>query len=329
MTPESVLVHYGLFDSFVLPSVIVGAYFTMRCVVTGGCGFIGSHVVDALVARGDRVTVLDDLSSGTIDNLKGQARLINGSILDTSAVDGAVREADSVIHLAAWAQVPRSIEDPLGMHQVNVVGTLNVLEAVRRLEVPRLVYVSSSSVYGNQATPLLHEGMTPDPLSPYGLQKLIGEQYCTLYARMFGITIASLRYFNVYGPRQTSEGPYTLVVARFRQQRDTGEPLTIYGDGLQTRSYTYIDDVVRATVSASVADLPASQNTILNVGTEEATSVLEIARLGGGEIKHIHPNPRGLFEERHKAADYSRAKAVLGWQPTVSFQTGLALTYPE
>ena len=208
----------------------------MRCLVTGGCGFIGSHVVDALVDRGDSTVVLDDLSSGTADNLNSQAKLINGSVLDTSAVDGAVRGADCVFHLAAWPRVSLSIEEPVGTHHVNVVGTLNVLEAARKYEVPRLVYVSSSSVYGNQPTPLLHEGMTPDPLSPYGLQKLIGEQYCTLYARMFGITIASLRYFNVYGPRQTSEGPYTLVVARFRQQRDAGEPLTIYGDGLQTRS---------------------------------------------------------------------------------------------
>ena len=300
----------------------------MRCVVTGGCGFIGSHVVDALVAHGDSVTVLDDLSSGTTDNLNGQARLVNGSILDTSALDSAVRGAECVFHLAAWARVPRSIEDPLGTHQVNVVGTLNVLEAVRRHEVPRLAYVSSSSVYGNQATHVMHEGMTPDPLSPYGLQKLIGEQYCTLYAHMFGTTIVSLRYFNVYGPRQASEGPYTLVVARFRQQRGAGMPITVYGDGLQTRSYTYIDDVVRATVSASVADLPASQNTILNIGSDEETSVLEIARLVGGQVKHVYPNPRGALEERRKVADYNRAKSFLGWQPTVRFRTGLVLTYP-
>lgn len=301
----------------------------MRCVVTGGCGFIGSHVVDALVARGASVTVLDDLSSGTTGNLNSQARLVNGSILDASAVDSAVQGADHVFHLAAWARVPRSIKDPLGTHQVNVGGTLNVLEAVRRHKVPRLVYVSSSSVYGNQATHLMHEAMTPDPMSPYGLQKLIGEQYCTLYARMFEITIASLRYFNVYGPRQTSEGPYTLVVARFRQQRDAGEPLTIYGDGLQTRSYTYVDDVVRATLLASVADLPPACNTVLNIGSSEETAVLEIAQLIGGAVKHIYPNPRGLFEERRKVADYSRAKALLGWQPVVSFRSGFALTYPE
>lgn len=300
----------------------------MRCLVTGGCGFIGSHVVDALVARGDSVSVIDDLSSGTIKYLNQHAELVNGSILDTAAVDHAVRGADCVIHLAAWARVSRSIEDPLGTHQVNVVGTLNVLEAVRRFEVPRLVYVSSSSVYGDQATYLLHEGMTPAPLSPYGLQKLIGEQYCTLYARLFGITIASLRYFNVYGPRQTNEEPYTLVVTRFRQQRDAGKPITIYGDGLQTRSYTYIDDIVQATVTACLADLPACRNTILNIGSDEEISVLEIARLIGGEVRHIYPNPRGLFEERRKAADYSRANSLLGWQPVVSLPTGLALTYP-
>ena len=301
----------------------------MKCIVTGGCGFIGSHVVDALVAGGDSVTVLDDLSSGTTDNLNAQARLVNGSILDTAAVDGAVRGADCVFHLAAWASVPRSIEDPVGSHQVNVVGTLNVLEAARRYEVPRFVYVSSSSVYGEQATHLVHEGMTPNPLSPYGLQKLTGEHYCNLYTRMFGITTVSLRYFNVYGPRQANEGPHTLVVARFRQQRDAGEPITIYGDGLQTRSYVYVDDVVRATVSAGVVDVPASHNTTLNIGSNEETSVLEIAQLTGGEIKHIYPNPRGQFEERRKAADYSRARALLGWQPTVSFRAGFALTYPR
>lgn len=301
----------------------------MRSVVTGGCGFIGSHVVDGLAVRGDGVTVLDDLSSGIAGNLNGQAGLINGSILDTSAVDKAVRGADCVFHLAAWAHVPRSVEDPLGTHEVNVVGTLNVLEAVRRHEIPRLVYVSSSSVYGVQATHLVHEGMTPNPVSPYGLQKLVGEQYCTLYARMFGTTIVSLRYFNVYGPRQASEGPYTLVVARFRQQRDAGEPITVYGDGLQTRSYVYIDDVVQATVSAGVADVPHSHNTILNIGSDEETSVLEIARLIGGEIKHLYPNPRGQFEERRKAADYSQASSLLGWQPTISFRAGLALTYSE
>ena len=301
----------------------------MRCVVTGGCGFIGSHLVDALVTRGDNVTVLDDLSSGTTSHLNGRALLLRGSTLDATAVNNSLQGADCVFHLAGWARVARSIEDPLGTHQVNVFGTLNILEAVRRLKVPRLIYVSSSSVYGCQRGYLMHEDMTPAPLSPYGMQKLIGEQYCTLYARMFGMTVASLRYFNVYGPRQTNEGPYTLVIARFRQQRRAGKPITIYGDGLQTRSYTYIEDIVRATVSAGVETLPPSHNTVMNIGSDQEVSVLEIARLIGGTVKHIYPNPRGSFEERRKAANFSRAKAILGWQPVVSFLDGFTMTYPE
>ena len=301
----------------------------MKYVVTGGCGFIGSHVVDALAGHGHSVTVLDDLSSGTTANLNCQASLVEGSVLDMPAVRRVVQGVDCVIHLAAWARVPRSLEDPVGTHQVNVVGTLNVLEAARRHDVPRLVYASSSSVYGNQATHLMREAMTPHPLSPYGLQKLIGEQYCSLYARTSGMTIVSLRYFNVYGPRQPGEGPYTLVVPRFRQLRDAGKQITVYGDGLQTRAYTYVQDAVRATLSAGTADLPPSCNTVLNIGSDEEISVLEIARLTGGRIRHIYPNPRGIFEERRKAADYGRARTLLGWQPAVSFRTGLGLTFPK
>lgn len=301
----------------------------MRCVVTGGCGFIGSHIVDALLTRGHSVTVIDDCSSGNPDRLNGSARMVKGSVLDNSPLEDAVQGTDCVFHLAARARIARSVKDPIGTHHVNVVGTLNVLEAARRHGVSRFVYISSSSVYGNQNTHVMHEGMVPDPISPYGLQKLIGEQYCTLYARMHGITIASLRYFNVYGPRQVSEGPYSLVVARFRRQREQGKPITIYGDGLQTRSYTYVDEAVRATVSAGAEALPPSCNTILNIGSGEETSVLEIARLVGGEVIHINPNPRGRFEERRKAADYSRAKAILGWEPAVDFHTGFTLTYPE
>ena len=301
----------------------------MRCLVTGGCGFIGSHLVDALVTRGDEVVVLDDLSAGSAENLNRNARLIKGSILDTVTVESAIKGADCVFHLAARVGIPLSVEDPIGTQQVNVGGTLNLLEAARRRVVSRLVYASSSSVYGNQATHLMREDMTSAPKSPYGLQKLIGEQYCTLYAGMFGITMASLRYFNVYGARQVSQGHYTPVVARFRQQREAGEALTIYGDGLQTRSYIFINDVVRATVAASVGELPSSNNTIMNIGSNEETSVQKIARLIGGEVKHVWPNPRESFEERRLAADCSRARFLLDWQPTVPFYCGIALTYPE
>ncbi len=300
----------------------------MRCVVTGGCGFIGSHLVDALVARGDEVIVVDDMSTGSNANLREGVRLAEGSVLDAGLLRSAMEGADCVFHLAAWARVARSIEDPVGTHNVNVLGALNALDAARKSGSPRIVYISSSSVYGDQRTHLMQEDMTPNPLSPYALQKLAGEQYCTLYARLFGLTIASLRYFNVYGPRQAVDGPYTMVMGRFQRQRDAGEPLSVYGDGAQTRSYTYVGDAVNATILAGTKELPAGKNVILNIGTREETSVMELARLIGGEVQNIHPNPRGAFEERRKTADYSRAKAALGWEPTVSLREGFALTYP-
>ena len=300
----------------------------MKCVVTGGCGFIGSHLVDALIARQVEVVVIDDMATGNAANLHEDACLAAGSVLDLDLLRSTLKGADCVFHLAAWARVQRSIDDPIGTHNVNVLGTLNVLDAALKSDVPRLVYISSSSVYGDQPTHLMREDMTPNPMSPYALQKLIGEQYCTMYARLFGLTIASLRYFNVYGPRQAAEGPYTMVMGRFQQQRDAGEPMTVYGDGEQTRAYTYVGDAVNATVLAGTRDLPAGENVILNVGTKEETSVMEIARLMGGEVRNIYPNPRGAFEERRKAADCSKAKAVLGWEPAVPIREGFAMTYP-
>ena len=294
----------------------------MKCLVTGGCGFIGSHVVDALIERGARVVVLDDLSTGTLDNLNSQAYMVQDTILNTVVLGDVVRDADCIFHLAARASVPLSIEDPLGTHEINITGTLKVLEAMRQHGVPRLVYASSSSVYGHQSTHLMQEDMSPEPLSPYGLHKLAGEQYGTMYARLFGITVISLRYFNVYGSRQTAQGSYALVTERFRQQRMAGQPLTIFGDGLQTRAYVHVDDVARATVLAAEAATPRGENTILNIGCAEETSVLEIARMTSEDIEHVYPNPRGNMEERRKMADCSRAQAVLGWEPTIPFDKG-------
>ena len=187
----------------------------MKCIVTGGCGFIGSHVVDGLLSRGDRVTVIDDLSTGDLSNLNPAAEFRDISILDEEPLREAVAGADLVFHLAAWPRIPRSIEDPVNTHRVNVDGTLHVLEAARRAGVHRVVYSSSSSVYGTQQTHLMHEDMSPNPLSPYALQKLMGEQYASMYARVYGMTIVSLRYFNVYGPRQPEEGAYALAVGKF------------------------------------------------------------------------------------------------------------------
>ena len=295
----------------------------MKCVVTGGCGFIGSHLVDALVARGDEVTALDDFSTGDRGFLNPAATLVEGSVTDAALLRSVLRDAGAVFHTAAMASVPLSVDDPAGTHEVNATGTLNVLQAAREGGVGRVVFSSSSSVYGEQDSPIMREDMTPRPLSPYGLQKLIGEQYGGMFAQLFGMRVVSLRYFNVYGPRQPAGGAYALVVPQFLNLRAAGQPLTVYGDGRQTRSYVHVDDVVRANLLAADADLPAGEGVVLNIGSGEETSVNEIAALIGGTVEHIIPNPRGAFEEQRKCADHSRAGALIGWAPRIAFAEGL------
>ena len=301
----------------------------MKSVVTGGCGFIGSHVVDRLVERGDEVVVVDDLATGDIACLNAGARLVGGSVLDAELLREAVEGADRIFHLAALPRVERSMEDPIGTHRVNVDGTLNVLEAARATGVGRFVYASSSSVYGRQDTHLMTEDMTPNPLSPYALQKLIGEQYVSLLAPLYGMTAVSLRYFNVYGPRQPLEGEYALVIGKFLSARRSGRPLTVYGDGEQTRAYSHVYDVVAANLLAAEADVPTGLNTVMNIGSGVETSVNRIASMIGGEVVHVVPNPRGDMEERRKAADWSRAASVLGWEPTITLGEGLAALMEE
>ena len=297
----------------------------MKCLVTGGCGFIGSHLVDRLVELGHDTTALDDLSTGEREHLNPRAALIEGSVTDVGLVDSAAAAVDWIFHTAAWPRIPRSIQDPIGTHDVNVNGTLNVLQSARLNGVRRVVNSSSSSVYGDQDTYLMREDMMPNPKSPYALQKLIGEQYAGMFARLFGLEVVSLRYFNVYGPRQAMEGAYTLVIPRFLKMQDAGEPLTVYGDGKQTRGYTHVSDVVEANILAATAELPQREHAALNIGPREETSVNEIAAMIGGEVEHVIPNPRGEFEERRKAADNSRAKAVIGWKPRVPLREGIRL----
>ena len=295
----------------------------MKHVVTGGCGFIGSHLVDHLVDIGHEVVVVDDLSTNESRSVNPEATLIEGSVTDLELLKSATEGTDCVFHTAAWARVPRSIDDPVGTHAVNVNGTLNVLQASRENGVGRVVYSSSSSVYGDQNTHVMQEDMEPNPKSPYALHKYIGEQYGSMFARLFGMSVVSLRYFNVYGPGQTATGAYVLVIPRFLKLRDDGRPLTIYGDGEQTRSYTHVSDVVRANVLAASEELPSGENVVLNIGPNEETSVNEIAEMVGGEVEHIIPNPRGEFEELRKAADSSRARNRIGWEPHVSTSVGI------
>ena len=296
----------------------------MKCVVTGGCGFIGSHLVDRLVELGHEVVAVDDLSTSDSSHLNGEARLVEGSVTDLDLLISATKSADWVYHTAAWARVERSVEDPVGTHHVNVTGTLNVLQAARINGVSRVINSSSSSVYGDQRPcHVMHEDMRPNPMSPYAVQKLVGEQYSEMYARLFGMQVTSLRYFNVYGPRQSEEGAYLLLIPKFLQMRKQNKPLTVYGDGNQTRGYTHVFDVVEANLLVASASLPPGRHTALNIGPIEETSVNEIARIIGGPVNHIVPNPRGDFEELRKSANNSRAKALIGWEPRVSLAEGM------
>ena len=295
----------------------------MRCVVTGGCGFIGSHIVDALIRDGCDVAVIDDLSTGNREYLNPAAELVEGSVADGDLVRSATEGATWVFHLAALPRVQQSVDDPIGTHAINVNGTLNVLQAARENGLERVVVSSSSSVYGDQDTHLMTEDLPANPMSPYGLHKLIGEQYADLFATLFGLQVVSLRYFNVYGPRQSAEGAYALVIPHFLRLRDEGKPLTIYGDGQQTRDYVHIDDVVRANINAANSELPVGRAVALNVGSGEETSVNDIAEMVGGEVEHIFPNPRGAFEELRKCADTSRAKSVISWEPSIRLAEGI------
>ncbi len=295
----------------------------MKCVVTGGCGFIGTHLVDRLVRLGHQVIVLDDLSTGSLERLNPSAEPLYCSVTDADALVSASEGADVMFHTAAWARIERSVADPVGTHAVNVTGTLNVLRAAQVNGVRRVINSSSSSVYGDQPTHLMREDMMPHPKSPYALQKLMGEQYAELFANLFGMSIVSLRYFNVYGPGQPSEGQYALVIPRFLRMRQDGNPLTVFGDGEQTRSYTHVSDVVEANILAAAADLTSGRHIALNIGTERETSVNEIAEAIGGPVQHIVPNPRREFEEARKAADYSLARSLIGWEPRVAFADGI------
>ena len=259
----------------------------MKHVVTGGCGFIGSHLVGRLLELGHEV-VVDDLSTNEGRRVNPAATLVEGSITDLDLMMSATEGAECVFHTAAWARVPRSIDDPVGTHDVNVNGTLNVLQAARENGVGRVVYSSSSSVYGDQDTHVMREGMTPNPKSPYALHKLIGEQYGSMFARLFGMSVVSLRYFNVYGPGQTTEGAYVLVIPRFLKLRDEGRPLTIYGDGRA-------DSELHARVRRGAG--------------QPASGVRGAAR--GRERRAEHRSERGDVGERDRGDDRRRGGAHL------------------
>ncbi len=303
----------------------------MRYLVTGGAGFIGSNTVDELVRRGHSVVVLDDLSAGKEDNLaefRNKITFLKGSINDIETLQKACHQADFVIHLAARTSVPRSVKDPLETNRVNVDGTLNVLVAARDNKVKRVVYAASSSAYGETPTLPKIESMQPQPISPYGVSKFVGELYAQTFGRCYGLDTVSLRYFNIFGPRQDPDSPYSGVLSRFATAFLDGTRPTVFGDGNQTRDFTFVDNAVQANLLACEAASAAGR--VFNIGTNHAISlnrVLELlGPLSGKTLQANYESPRE-GDIRDSLADISCARELLGYEPTVFFEEGLQRTF--
>ncbi|MDW8222244.1 MAG: SDR family oxidoreductase [Gemmatales bacterium] len=301
-----------------------------QCLVTGGAGFLGSHLVEALVSEGWRVRVLDDFSTGRRENLLSvlsQIELVEGSVTDHEVVERAVRDCECVFHLAAIASVQRSLEEPQLTHAVCATGTLNLLEAARQMGVRRVIYAGSSSCYGDLSGGARREDDPLRPLSPYAAAKLAGELYCRAFSQAFGLETVVLRFFNIYGPRQEPRSPYSGVIALFASAMSRGQAPMIHGDGLQSRDFVYVQDAVQALLRA--AQVPNAQGQAYNVGTGRATTILDLVRcfneLLGTRIVPQHGPPR-CGDVRHSLADISRAQCELGFQPRVSLRDGLKQT---
>jgi nucleoside-diphosphate-sugar epimerase len=303
----------------------------MRYLVTGGAGFIGSNTVDELVRRGHEVTVLDDLSAGKEGNLAGVAakiQIIRGSITDLDVVRKACHGSDFVLHLAARTSVPRSLQNPLETNHANIDGTLNVLVAARDAKVRRVVFAASSSAYGETPTLPKTEAMPPAPISPYGVTKFVGELYAQVFGRVYGLENVSLRYFNVFGPRQDPCSPYSGVLSRFiTALRDAAEPV-VFGDGEQSRDFTYIENVVQANLLACEA--PKASGLVFNVGTGDRFTLNEtlrlLAKVSGKPARPRYDPPRA-GDIRDSQADITLARTLLGYNPTVGFEEGLGRTW--
>lgn len=293
----------------------------MRYTVTGGAGFIGSTLVEALLAGGHEVVILDNLTTGKRERVPEGVTLIEGTITDYETCKRAFEGADGVFHLAAIPRMPYSIEHPLETNEVNTTGTITVLLAARDAGVKRVVYSSSSSLYGRQDVLPFVETMKPCPLNPYGLQKLAGEEYARIFAELYGLETVSLRYFNVYGGKfQAAGGSYPLVIALFIDQRLQGKPMTMTGDGEYRRDFTHVTDVVQANI-LSMQSPKAGHGEALNIGAGHNYSVKEVAALIGGETALI---PERAGDPRVTLADNSKARELIGWVPQVTLEQGIA-----
>jgi len=298
--------------------------------VTGGAGFIGSHIVQKLVSMGEKVRVLDNLSFGHKANFNGveaEIDFISGDLLDAAVVTRAMEGIEVVLHQAALRSVPLSVNNPTLVNRVNVEGTLNVFTAARDAGVKRVVYASSSSVYGKGAMLPKSEHDTPGPISPYGVSKLTGEYYAKVFTDLYGLETVGLRYFNVYGPRQDPKSEYAAVIPRFIQWALQGEPLEVHGDGLQSRDFTYIDNVVQANLQAAHSKLGSGG--VFNVGEGKSHTLLELVDLLeeiiGTKLKLLHMADRA-GDIRYTRAEISESQRCLGYRPQVSFEEGLVKT---
>jgi UDP-glucose 4-epimerase len=298
------------------------------CLVTGGAGFIGSHLTEALLERGHRVRVLDDFSTGSPTNLEAvqnRIDLIVGDIADPETVRRAVRGCEVVYHQAALASVPRSIANPLATNRVCVDGTLNVLTAARDAKVRRVVYAASSSAYGNSVRLPKTETDPTSPASPYAVAKLAGENYCAAFSEVYGLETVRLRYFNVFGPRQSPESAYAAVIPLFIQALCEGKSPTVHGTGEQSRDFTFVEDVIQANLLA--AEAPGVSGRVYNVACGKRTTLLDlighINALLGTQIAPTHVAAR-LGDVKHSQAEIERAKKDLDYQPTTDVPTGLA-----
>jgi UDP-glucose 4-epimerase len=298
--------------------------------VTGGAGFIGSHIVEKLVAMGERVRVLDNLSSGkhaNLNGLEGKVELISGDLLDYAAVSKAMEGVQVVFHQAALHSVTFSVENPTLVNRVNVEGTLNALTAARDAKVKRVIFASSSSVYGRGTMLPKGEQELPSPISPSAVSKLTGEYYCRVFSELYGLETISLRYFNVYGPRQDPNSQYAAVIPRFIHWALRGEPLEVHGDGLQSRDFSYIDNVVAANMQAVHSRLGVGG--VFNVGQGEAHTLLDLVDLLGeiigAKLQLLH-TPGRVGDVRYTKADISESQRCLGYRPQISFEEGLGRT---
>lgn len=289
--------------------------------MTGGAGFIASNLVDELISRGHQVRIIDNLSTGKKENLNPQAEFIQVDIRKLDEIKPHFVGVDGVFHFAALPRVQLSIDDPITSNDININGTLNVLIAARDAKSGKVVYSASSSAYGDNDKMPLTEDMLPNPISPYGLQKYVGEHYARNFFVLYGLPTVSLRYFNVYGPRMAMSGGYLTVISVFLQQKRDGKKLTATGDGTQTRDFTYVGDAVRANIMAMASD-KVGKGEVINIGGGHNYSVNEIAAKIGGELEYIAPR----IEPHDTLADTSKAKELIGWQPEVNINEGIART---